>query len=47
VIIHFAKRHLTFHPPGRVVQRFDPELNDRQRLILDLLGIAPDEFTNL
>ena len=32
---------------GRVVQRFDPELNDRQRLILDLLGVAPDEFTNL
>jgi transposase len=40
------QRHV-LRKAGRVVQRFAPELNDRQRLILDLLDIAPDEFTNL
>jgi transposase len=29
---------------GHVLQRFDPELNDRQRLILDLLDIPPSAF---
>ena len=32
---------------GRVIQRFDPELNDRQRLILDLLEIPPSAFRHL
>jgi len=32
---------------GRVLQRFDPELNDRQRLILDLLEIPPSAFLQL
>ncbi len=32
---------------GRVLQRFDPELNDRQRLILDLLEIPPSAFRDL
>jgi transposase len=32
---------------SRVVQRFDPELNERQRLILDLLAIPPSAFYRL
>jgi len=40
-------QHHVLRKGGRVVQRFDPELNDRQRLILDLLGVAPDELMNL
>jgi transposase len=32
---------------SRVVQRFDPELNERQRLILDLLAIPPSAFRRL
>ena len=40
-------QHHVLRKGGRVVQRFDPELNDRHRLILDLLGVAPDELMNL
>ena len=32
---------------GRFVQRFDPDLDERQQLLLELLDVSPDEFKNL
>jgi len=40
------QRHLLCQG-GRVVQRFDPELDERQQLILELLDIPPSRFRNL
>lgn len=37
------QRHLLYKA-GHVIQRFDPELTDLQRLLLGLLGISPKEF---
>ncbi|MFQ5700165.1 MAG: IS1634 family transposase [Myxococcota bacterium] len=40
------QRHL-LRKDGLIIQRFDPELDERQQLILELLDIPPSTFRNL
>jgi transposase len=40
------QRHL-LRKKGKIIQRFDPELDERQKLILDLLGIPEAAFHQL
>ena len=41
------QRSLLRTEDGRFVQRFDPELDERQHLLLELLGVSPDAFKKL
>jgi len=41
------QRHLLRTEDGRFVQRFDPQLDERHHLLLELLEVSPDAFNNL
>ncbi len=41
------ERHVLSTEDGRIVQRFDPQLDERQRLLLELLEVSPEAFENL